>query len=72
MTLGLTDGTTNQGLDRTGTGFLVPSIDAYGKNTGSVVASGGGKVSTYGVTTDPSKSGMIVEEEFRAKLCIRY
>ena len=58
MTLGLTDGKINQGLDRSANGAFVPGINAYGSNVGTVIQSGGGDVCTYGITTDPTKSGI--------------
>lgn len=76
MTLGLTNTSYNVGLTGggdAGGALLRISQGAYGVNaspTGST--SDASNASIWGITTDPSKSGMIVEEEFRANFCIRY
>ena len=76
MTLGLTNGTYEKGLS-----YSHYSNDWYGLTpSGQQNNAVGTSVSTetqglgtaYGITTDPSKSGMIVEEEYRANFCIRY
>lgn len=60
MTLGLTDGTNNSGLTNTNQNFLQPVVNNYGLNTGSATSTGAsiGNV-TIGVTTDPTKSGLV-------------
>lgn len=84
ITLGLTNGTANGCLQ---TLFFADSVTdggtaminelGYGGNIGTQGAGGGTGAGfntnrCVGITTDPSKSGMIVEEEFRANFCIRY
>ena len=75
-TLGFTDGTNTYGLEVSGNNpnnYLFRTGD-YGKSVG---ASGGDGSTgtggiTYGITTDSSKSGMIVEPDSQIKLCIKY
>ena len=68
MTLGLTNGTQNGGLyfynsNNYADNLSVHSED-YGKNIGSA-ASGSYPTSgkTFGITTDPTKSGMIISKD---------
>lgn len=66
IALGLTDGTNNYGLSDTRSGTLnwsplVSNDKAYGKPVGGTTEeSGKNRVSFMGITTDGSKSGMIV------------
>lgn len=61
MTLGLTNGTTNYGLVTLSSGQYGGETDAYGKPVG--VPRGGSSSSqiSAGITTDPTKSGMITD-----------
>ena len=84
ITLGLTNGTANgclqtlsyaKGVTDGGTAMI--NELGYGGNIGTPGAGGGfgagfNQNICVGITTDSSKSGMIVEEESRANFCIRY
>lgn len=74
MSLGLTDGTDNAGVNSyaNSTG-LDPWTGLYGTSVGT--AQSGSRVNankSMGVTTDPTKSGMIVESDADLVVCIRY
>lgn len=64
-TLGLTDGTNNFGASgvtpQSGIVTSVPSTYAYGTNVGTSISADGWmrNQTTYGVTTDPDKSGLV-------------
>lgn len=68
MTLGFTDGTNNYGLQ--GYGYTPSGYDvspaqlgagSYGKSVGSSRSGASASGITYGVTTDPAKSGIVAE-----------
>lgn len=64
MALGLTDGTYNAGLLFNSGGTLQPYQGNYGGEIG--IANSGGSINTIksgGVTTDPTKSGIIAQQE---------
>ena len=63
MTLGLTDGTNNAGLHAWGDNHvLLPSKAAYGTAVGTAsTSSTPGTQLDYGVTTDPTKSGLVTD-----------
>lgn len=68
MTLGLTDGTNNYGLQRdytNGTGsYNQVHIGSYGKSIGSARTSGTSTTSTtLGITRDATKSGIIINKD---------
>ena len=69
MALGLTDGTYNSGLLFNSAGTLQPYTGNYGRNIG--IANSGGSINTIksgGVTTDPTKSGVIADTSDTAQL----
>lgn len=60
LTLGLTDGTTNAGM--VNLGDAICRVNAYGKPVGSNWSSASSLAgATIGVTTDPTKSGIVVD-----------
>lgn len=63
MTLGLTDGVNNMGLDArqsiNNDPVLGAHIDDYGLSVGTEPTPRGGRYVTYGITSDPTKSGII-------------
>jgi hypothetical protein len=62
MTLGLTNGTDNAGLNASTNATLYSTGSAYGKDVGSIEnTSSTGIVYSMGVTTDPTKSGIIAD-----------
>lgn len=64
MTLGLTNGTANAGLATSApssSSSLYAMSSAYGSNTSSTNASGTAIIGSFGLTTDPTKSGMIAD-----------
>ena len=66
MTLGLTDGANNYGLVQSGgtTTRVDTAKDNYGSPVGSVLSGSSGAGSTsYGITTDPTKSGIALETD---------
>lgn len=72
MTLGLYDGTNNFGIYTESNQIDISKL-SYGTNVGTTrqVAT----VSSYinsGITTDPTKSGIIVEPDIEIKLVIKY
>ena len=71
ITIGLTDGTKNYGFAQatyltTRDNFYGSSVGAW--TSGSPIADG----KSTGLTTDSSKSGIIVESDSQLKLCIKY
>ena len=73
MALGLTDGTHNAGLLFNNSGTLQPYTGNYGRNigivnSGSAVAS----IKSGGVTTDPTKSGIIANTSDTAQLRVMF
>jgi len=66
ISLGLTDGTTNYGLSSVGYAnanlYLGPSATGYGADVGSNNGISNVPISkSYGVTTDPTKSGLVAQ-----------
>ena len=65
MTLGLTDGTNNSGLQYYNTPYrLVPNTTGYGLpqgTTGNPDGASNGLGNTWGVTDDPTKSGVVAQ-----------
>lgn len=59
MTIGLTDGTNHGGM--AASSYLYAKIDKYGTPVGTAIGSGTNLSNTVGLTTDPEKSGMIVD-----------
>lgn len=80
MTLGVTNGTNNYGLQSggvsgvTGSGYLVTaSQNRYGTNNGSQSSNSNlNNSTTIGVTTDPAQSGIVLETDEIAKTFIAY
>ena len=78
MTLGMTNGSVNAGTAMGSTTYYTswsPSIVGYGANVGSntpVNMTGFTVNQGIGVTTDSSKSGIIVEPDTDIKLVIKY
>ena len=77
MTVGMTDGTKTGGLQRDYTGntgsYLQFGEGVYGTQVGSARTPApdlGGK--TIGITTDGTKSGIIVEPDSELIVCIRF
>lgn len=74
ISLGLTNGTTNYGLAGSNGAIFGGITGAYGQNVGG--SAGGGNWSPtntkYGVTTDASKSGIIVEKDTQLFYVIKY
>ena len=60
MTLGLSNGTNNAGLV-SGTFGLSNSESAYGQPISSTTSNGTNYNGNFGVTTDPTKSGLITK-----------
>lgn len=62
MTLGVTDGTLNHGVSGAQSGLSAFNVD-YGKSVGTARATGGSYINgtTIGLTTDPTKSGVVAE-----------
>ena len=63
MALGLTDGTTNTGLRWSTSVSVSADVNSYGTNVGG--STGGhtfGKDESLGITTDPTKSGIVAEQ----------
>ena len=60
MGLGLTNGTKNVGMQMGSEIALLESL--YGTQVGSSIVSGNSPSGHYGITTDPSKSGMVVDK----------
>lgn len=58
MTLGLTDGTLNYGLADVSSHDLLPAETNYGSSVGSTSGTGTRNGLSYGITTDPTKSGV--------------
>ena len=58
MTLGLKNATQNLGLNMINGGALTGYTGDYGKNIGTHSGSNSNNVGTYGITTDPTKSGI--------------
>jgi len=77
MTLGLTDGTNNWGSNinnNTGSPYLITATSQYGKTVGDT-STPSGFPTTYrvaGITTDPTKSGIIVEPDSELVVCIKF
>lgn len=74
MTLGLTDGTNNSGLVNSGGSIGLTAFgNNYNTNVGTSPISGGSvnNVST-GITTDGTKSGIIVETDADLVVCIKF
>ena len=61
MTLGLTDGTSNGGLQTNATGIGTVSLSAYGKDIGTTFGNADFTQKTLGVTEDPDKSGLVAD-----------
>lgn len=62
MTLGLTDGNTNKGLYETSSNVLTGATNLFGTNIGTSGGSDSFKDNVgIGITTDPSKSGMVAQ-----------
>ena len=76
MTLGVTDGTTYYGLltSKTTVEHISGAPNLYGKNIGTQATNNlvGTGVPGIGITTDPTKSGMIVESDLELVVCIRF
>lgn len=60
MTLGLQGSTQTGGLFQTTVNYMIPAINSYGTNVGSLLSGSQPMItpSSIGVTTDPTKSGM--------------
>lgn len=59
MTLGLTDGTLNAGVSKVGNTYeLQPYQNIYGKELGAIGSGNGLGSGAYGITPDPTKSGI--------------
>ena len=74
ITLGMTDGTTNFGtVSALTSGLYAPRGDIYGHAVQQFYSTGADRSSLIiGVTTDSSKSGIIVEPDTQLKLIIKY
>lgn len=64
INLGLTNGDTNYGLCKIATYGLTVTENAYGTSIGSSNGTKYGANITYGVTTDPEKSGLVTKEDY--------
>ena len=63
MTLGLTDGILNAGLSKVGNTYeLRPYQNIYGEALGAIGSGNGLGSGAYGITLDPTKSGIIAEQ----------
>lgn len=77
MVLGLNNGTKNYGLS-SGSGnssgqYLMGADSDYGKNVGTArTGSATTNAINIGITTDPTKSGMIVETDADLVVCIKF
>lgn len=58
MTLGLTDGTGTYGIKEGSDNNIGSNSNVYGLPVGSTLGGGSGPDVSYGITTDPTKSGM--------------
>ena len=75
ITLGLTNGTSYGGLGTktfASNNFLEAYADKYGAAVSSSNASSGFSTGGLGVTTDPTKSGIVLETDEMAKTFIAY
>lgn len=63
ITLGLTDGTNNYGLNNVQNIALAMAGDKYGTNAGTASSGANSTQKTLGVTMDPTKSGIIAQQE---------
>lgn len=72
--MGLTNGTNNSGLGRynANTAFINNSIGNYGKPVGSAYSSTTELTGTFGITTDSTKSGIIIEPDTDIRMIIKY
>lgn len=61
MALGLTNGTSLEGLGFSGDGIVIHRTDNYGVDVGTANSGSGSTKNAAGVTTDPTKSGMIAD-----------
>ena len=74
ITLGLTNNTDNIGLIGSSNNGLYQYKNIYGENVGTTASGAGVSVNlkSLGLTTDSSKSGIIVEPDTDIKLVIKY
>jgi len=74
MTLGLTDGTNNMGLFQSDSSYrdLRAGTPSYGTEVGDTNLNSSGVNKTLGITTDPTKSGIIVEPDNNIKIIIKF
>jgi len=74
VSLGVTDGTVTQGLTGSSSWQLGSTTNAYGGSVGTVYSSTTymGNQKAVGLTTDETKSGIIVEPDTNIKLVIKY
>lgn len=64
MTLGLTNGTTEYGLGNdvvSGVNRLTTNTGVYGEDVGTALTGLAGNITSYGITTDPDKSGIVAD-----------
>ena len=74
MALGFTDGTDNYGTDSDGTSVWKVGIKKsyYGSAIGISGGGSDGSNKSIGITLDPEKSGLIVEQDADLVVCIRF
>ena len=74
MTLGLMVGSTSNlsGLSTNNTGAVDNHADSYGTYLGNIRTGTAYNTQNIGVTTDSTKSGIIVEQDTDIKLVIKY
>ena len=74
MTLGMTDGTNYGGTVFNAQGYVQNIGNAYGRNVGTLTTGGTGLTgnTNIGVTTDPTKSGIICDKDSSIVYVIKY
>lgn len=70
--MGLTDGTYKTGVQVGSTGALQASVEMYGVNIGTWGGPSLTNAKTYGIVSDVSKSGIIVEPDTQISMIIKY
>lgn len=71
-TLGLTNGVSLEGLGFSSDGIVIHRSGNYGVNVGLTNSGSGATNNSAGVTTDPTKSGIICDNDLNIKYIIKY